>query len=323
METAQVLSSMLQESTGRALCDSGGEPKYDENGNYVGSQCGYGRHWERNQGREFESEPETEVTFDARGGSLGVEVTHNVYHWLKSRLDFDEDAQAAFDEFTELPENEDSHWLQLMESFPEWYAAHKAEEDECESYMATGIYGDGGPMVVNSYNNEDALSQTIQYVFFELHDRNYPRSCEDAYVLLQIHNGADVRGGYTAPKVFRVGSRCSDQTSIMDNARVTVYCTRKDRHPTAEALIERQKRQESIPGIDPPEINEDCENCWDSDDAGYSFHLGNAKEELDSYDVKELTDEDPHWEPGVICVDKDGNAYCPDCGAKLSAGFYP
>jgi hypothetical protein len=333
MNTAEVISSMLQESTGRALCDSGGDPKYNEKGEYIGSKHGYGRNWERNQGRDFSKEQETEVEFSVSTygePSLSVEVTHNIYHWLKSRLEYDEDAQAAFDEFEGLEENKDKYWLQLMEEFPKWYALHRAEqgrvddEDEpfYEEFLATGLYGDGGPMVINSYNNEDALSQVIQYVFFELHDRNGPRhGTGEVYVALQIHNGADVRGGYTAPKLFQVDSNCGDQTSMFDNARVTLHCTREGRHPTAEALIERQARQESIPGIDPPGIDTDCDNNWDSDDAGYRFHKGNADQDLEDYGVKELTDEDS-WEPGIICVDGDGNAYCPDCGAKLSACFY-
>jgi hypothetical protein len=339
--TAEVLSGMLQQSTGRALCDSGGDPQYDEDGKYIGSKYGYGRHWERNQGRDFEKEPETEVEFEVstyRGseGSLSVDVTHNVYHWLKSRLEYDEDAQAAFDKFEALEENEGKYWLQLMEEFPTWYAEYRATEEQEDQgdgelyrpdYEARGLYGEGQPMTINTYNGEDALSQTIQYVYFELCDgiesSSYNRFRNgEVYVVLQIHNGADVRGGYTAPKVFKVDSDYGDQCSLFDNARVTVHCTREDRHPTAEALIERQRRQESIPGIDPPEIDTDCDNSWDSENGGYSFELGNATERLEDFPVKELTDEDSTWEPGTICVDKDKNAYCPNCGCRLSACFY-
>jgi hypothetical protein len=49
--------------------------------------------------------------------------------------------------------------------------------------------------IYNTYNWESDLSQTIQYNYLELQG--------DCYVLLQIHNGADVRGGYTKTKLFK------------------------------------------------------------------------------------------------------------------------
>ena len=52
-DTGNVIASMLTENTGIALCDSGGSPQYDDDGKYIGSQHGYGRNWERNQGRNF------------------------------------------------------------------------------------------------------------------------------------------------------------------------------------------------------------------------------------------------------------------------------
>ena len=50
----QIVYEMLTENTGRAMCDSGGYPEYDENGRYVRSTQGYGRHWERNKGKTIE-----------------------------------------------------------------------------------------------------------------------------------------------------------------------------------------------------------------------------------------------------------------------------
>ena len=48
--------------------------------------------------------------------------------------------------------------------------------------------------VYNTYNWECNLERTIQYCFFEYRD--------EYYISLQIHNGCDVRGGYTIPIVF-------------------------------------------------------------------------------------------------------------------------
>jgi hypothetical protein len=52
--------------------------------------------------------------------------------------------------------------------------------------------------VVNSYNGECDLTQTIQFVEFEWGEYG------DKYVLLQIHGGCDVRGGYSSPVAYKL-----------------------------------------------------------------------------------------------------------------------
>jgi hypothetical protein len=69
--TAEKLSEMLQENTGRSILDSG---------DY------YGRHWEHNQGADFEAQPEGRVEFWQRDGELDILPVVNVYHLLKDRL---------------------------------------------------------------------------------------------------------------------------------------------------------------------------------------------------------------------------------------------
>jgi hypothetical protein len=64
----------------------------------------------------------------------------------------------------------------------------------------------------NSYNRESLLSQVIQYTTFKVGDQNL--------VMLQIHGGADVRGGYTAPRVFEMDDEYS---LIMESASIS--CT--------------------------------------------------------------------------------------------------
>lgn len=105
--TAEVLAALLKEHTATHLLDSGGTAKYDEHGHYVGSDYGYGRHWERNRHRDFDAEPATVVNF-----KYGIEVTHNVYHWLLERVEYNGDMQDLFDEFVE--DREDTCWLQDM-----------------------------------------------------------------------------------------------------------------------------------------------------------------------------------------------------------------
>jgi len=54
--TSVTIAAMLVEKVGRSFLDSGGTPKYDANGKYIGSDHGYGRAYERNTGRDFDAE---------------------------------------------------------------------------------------------------------------------------------------------------------------------------------------------------------------------------------------------------------------------------
>jgi len=95
--------------------------------------------------------------------------------------------QKAFDKFSELPENERVGYLALMEDFAEKIAPQ-------HGFKFNGTS--------NTYNYENLLSQVLQYTWLTKDDDEY-----DTYIMLQTHNGCDVRGGYTAPKIFRVTDR--------------------------------------------------------------------------------------------------------------------
>jgi hypothetical protein len=179
--TATVLQEMLTENTGRSMLDSG---------DY------YGRNWEVNQGRDFENEPEARLA----GDTYGLYPRVNVYHWLKHRLDFRPDLTESLENYGH--ENE-VDGMRLME---EW--VEKTYPD------ATGIYGDGTPFTVNTYNHESVLSQVIQFHYFGTED--------GTYVALQIHGGCDVRGGYTDPKVFELTDL--DGTSILMDRDAGLFC---------------------------------------------------------------------------------------------------
>lgn len=133
----------------------------------------YGRHWERNKGKtvtDWEAEPK------AHAGRWGV--TLSTFHYLNDRLTFAPEVQAEFERFA--AQHPDEWGMGLAELFAE------------EVVELGGRYLEG----FNTYNYESALSQTVQGVRFELGG--------DVFVLLQIHGGCDVRGGYTEPKAFRI-----------------------------------------------------------------------------------------------------------------------
>ena len=68
-ETREVIAEMLRENTGRSVLDSG---------DY------YGRHWEANQNRDFEKEPEGLLHLPRWGGALSVPITEAVRFPLPS-----------------------------------------------------------------------------------------------------------------------------------------------------------------------------------------------------------------------------------------------
>lgn len=184
--TADKLIEMLKENTGKHFLDSGGH---------------YGRNWERNQGIDFEKQPEGCIEFWQHNGELEIVPMLDVYHWLEERLDFNPELDKQYREYVES-EGDGLHLLSA-ESF-------------AESIDGKGIHGDNsGPITINTYNGEDLLSQIIQFVY-------WTDEGGDAHILLQIHGGCDTRGGYTDPVAFDVAD--FDGTGIFDNARASIYC---------------------------------------------------------------------------------------------------
>lgn len=207
-ETQRVILAMLRENTGRHFLDSGGA---------------YGRSWERNQTRDLVNAPAS--TLEARvythrdtdETTPELSVTHSVFHWLSDRLEYAPELDAVFQRFADWPTRTDEGCLLIMRQFADLVCKHEARAGN----DAGGLYKDGPPRIVNTYNGEDLLSQTIQYCYLDT----------DTYgeiVILQIHGGCDVRGGYTRPRVF-VGNGHSD-LAILDNARASIYCE-ADREP--------------------------------------------------------------------------------------------
>jgi hypothetical protein len=244
--TERVIASMLKENTGRHFLDSGMEN---------------GRHWQQNAARDFAKEPA--ATLSGRYDYINVEL--NVYHWLVDRLEYDPALQRSFDRYA--AKRPDDGWLEIIEEF-------------CTERGYTGLYGEGAPICVNTYNGESLLSQVLQYTYF-----THPEKGE--CVLLQIHGGADVRGGYTAPKAFQV----TRELGILDNARGSVYCN-------------------------------GCESCWDTDDACHWYPegtCGRGHTQLEAYD-RTKEDDEQTWAEGSVHVLSNGDLLCPKCGHKLAAG---
>jgi hypothetical protein len=255
--TRRKLNEMLKENTGIHMLDSGGA---------------YGRHWQRNQERNFEDEPEVFLEFT----ESGIEVTHNLYHWLAERLTYDPEMDDKFQKFSELPENAEKNWFENVEDFLEEIGAENVD-------------------TINTYNREDALSQTIQYTRFTVGDT--------LYILLMVHGGCDVRGNYSTPVVFTE----NEPYLLFDNARAMISCNQSDVDP--DQLL--------LPSIE----RHDYPHDWITENAGYSWEPEDSAfaENLESYEISKNEEDSGK---GKIYVDEDGNGYCPICGSRLNAYAY-
>lgn len=170
--TEQTIFEMLTENTGAALCDSGGA---------------YGRNWERNKRKtldDFRAEPSAtlEVSKWEREGVTKWDMypTLSVFHHLNKCLSLDELCR----EFNSQPvENWNSDFYGVSSEGQEWL-----------EMMGFEPKGDSW----NTYNWSANFSQVMQGQNLELDGEHY--------VLLQIHGGCDVRGGYTDAKLFKLDS---------------------------------------------------------------------------------------------------------------------
>ena len=171
--TKELIFSMLTENTGQHMCDSGGDN---------------GRMWQRNANKclqDFEEEPEELYQYDPKYNEIYRTVS--VFHFLTNDLEVD-DICFRFNEINTNPKDWDADTNTNVSiygvSVEAWQYLTELNEVEVSRSW-------------NTYNGESDLSQTLQGANLTIN--------EDYYVLIQIHGGADVRGGYTDAKLFKCG----------------------------------------------------------------------------------------------------------------------
>ena len=146
-----------------------------------------GRHWQRNQALTVEAlKNEPATVLDVKYG----EATLSLFHHLSEKLTY---SPEWTEEFNDWSGNRDVSWLELMETFPQSMGWRRLFTE-------------------NSYNRESLLSQVIQYTVYD--------TGSEILVALQVHGGADVRGGYTRPRIFSIDS---EYELVMENA--SIYCS--------------------------------------------------------------------------------------------------
>jgi len=175
MTLEQTIAAMLTENTGKHMLDSGGA---------------YGRNWQRNAGAsldDWRARPSAtlEIYMREYNGKLTADLSPciDVFHLLTGgALELDEFCR----EFNKLPVDDwkgDFYGVSMLGS--EWL--------EGRGFIAHGES-------FNTYNWASSHSQVMQ-------GQELARESEwgqENYILLQIHGGADVRGGYTDAKLFKL-----------------------------------------------------------------------------------------------------------------------
>ena len=171
-DTQKLVHAMLTENTGSHMLDSGGA---------------YGRNWSRNQAKtieDFDNEQEQTIEkseWTDKDGETHTEYERrvSVFHYL-SELELDH----VCEEFN-----------QRNADCPDWdgdfgYGVSQSGADFLE------LIGMESKYEFNTYNGDSDLSQVLQGAWLDMDG--------DTYLLLQIHGGCDVRGGYTDAKLFKV-----------------------------------------------------------------------------------------------------------------------
>jgi len=211
-EIERTIASMLQENTGASILDSG---------------FAYGRHWEYNRTiKDFRKLPILETHIDDDGSYW---FSLNIFHFLTQTLEINKNTKKLERELYKFEKKYDYYdpWEDIIEDFVDM----KVKK---HGYKKIGDF-------FNTYYEENIISQIFQGILFYKEDYYRP------YIILMIHNGSDVRGGYTNPKVFQV-----IDWDLFINAGTNIYA------------------------------HCDCTNIY-SDDAGYHWYLidyanGNEKE---------------------------------------------
>jgi hypothetical protein len=156
------IARLCRHNSGKHMLDSGQE---------------HGRHWQ-----QLPATPETpQATIDLyqrSGHDLSISGTITLEHWINEQFDVLDDLHEQFDKFLE---DNDEDWFDAGTSFMESLGYHQHARD-------------------NVYNNDNDFSQVFVWeVWTKQPTEPDWLYAKDAVVLLYIHTGCDVRGGYSPP----------------------------------------------------------------------------------------------------------------------------
>lgn len=221
----------------------------------------YGRGWQRNQGK-------IEQDFlDAPAAYWNYGPTLSTFHYLNNNLTFSPVMDRLFSIFT--VDSEESYF---------------ADVDAFAKHMAGNNYH-----TFNSYNWETFLDTVVQWTEFEYNNITY--------ILLSVHGGADVRGGYTRARVFEADSWDCWYGMMMD---AEVFCNSGKLVPTGEFADETV----SVMGVDTTTSVKQFDNC--------SYYLSVRGSDISDMHGNFIDTPEDFW---------DAEIRCPDCGEPMTVNM--
>lgn len=174
-DTDSVLTAMLTANTGTHFLDSGGD---------------YNRHWQKNATRNFIEEEEVIYSFDPRYPQYGITREVRVFHFLRELQ-----TNLLTDMFNNL------NWkCRDWDADTEDYGDHiHGVSAKAWRFLERYCHKDKTALKIhrvwNTYNGNSDLDQVLQGATLTIRGEDY--------VLIQVHQGADVRGGYTDAVLFK------------------------------------------------------------------------------------------------------------------------
>lgn len=183
-DASEVIKAQLVENTGKHLLDSGDA---------------YGRHWQQNQ----DNPPWERPAYIVSDGY----VVHNVYHYLNDNVSRNQaciDIERALHAFAFSDEYRNEGWRVCIDDFVNAIHNHGfdlpfAEDLDDDALETLYIFADEIEPKVSTWNTYNQEVHTLTQCILG-HDLG---GLYGEYVAVQIHNGADVRGGYTAPRIYQ------------------------------------------------------------------------------------------------------------------------
>lgn len=193
----EVIRSQLTENTGRHLLDSG---------------SAYGRNWEENR----DNPPWERAAWNVNSSW----VTHNVYDFMHSTLDRNEVCVAletALYAYAYSDERKRDAWLRCMEDFADGLLAG---DFSAPQLRALGVPAEAVESVLgvqaelrresDHFGRRDGVSEAVTYNTYNSETHTLSQVLQGTnlggpyseYVFIQVHGGCDIRGGYTAPRVY-------------------------------------------------------------------------------------------------------------------------
>lgn len=170
-ETQKVVQLMLTECTGVNPMDAGGD------GN---------RSWQKWRKKLYEYpdlrnyEPLKITKYDDC-----TYLSLRLWHFMTEHMEFNKRLNGDFEEFMESERAK--QWLYPHVLMAEWV------EDGVKEFGWTEIE------TANTYNFANVLESSLQYTVFK--ERNHPKV---TFIIVSVHGGNDIRGGWTDPKVFQL-----------------------------------------------------------------------------------------------------------------------